>query len=49
MIGEISQRSTLRLAMWVPTVGLGVAALAMIAATTSFAADHLRARGAAPA
>jgi hypothetical protein len=47
VIGEISQRSTLHLAMWVPTVGLGVAALAMIAATASFAADHRRARGAA--
>ncbi|HEX3478287.1 MAG TPA: MFS transporter [Kofleriaceae bacterium] len=47
VIGEISQRSTLRLAMWVPTVGLGIAALAMIAATASFAADHMRARGAA--
>ncbi len=49
VIGEISQRSTLHLAMWVPTVGLGVAALAMIAATASFAADHMRARSAAPA
>ncbi len=46
VIGEISQRSTLHLAMWVPTVGLGVAALAMMIATTSFAADHARARGA---
>lgn len=49
VIGEISQRSTLHVAMWVPTVGLGVAALAMMVATTSFAADHARARGAAPA
>jgi MFS family permease len=47
VIGEISQRSTLHLAMWVPTVGLGVAALAMMIATASFAADHVRARGAA--
>jgi MFS family permease len=47
VIGEISQRSTLHLAMWVPTVGLGVAALAMMVATASFAADHVRARGAA--
>lgn len=47
VLGEISQHSTLQLAMWVSTVGLGVAALAMVAATTSFAADHARARGAA--
>ncbi|HEX8112214.1 MAG TPA: MFS transporter [Kofleriaceae bacterium] len=46
VIGEISQRSTLHRAMWVPTVGLGIAALAMVIATTSFAADHARARGA---
>jgi MFS transporter, Spinster family, sphingosine-1-phosphate transporter len=47
VLGEISQRSTLRLAMWVSTVALGVAALAMMIATASFAADHARARGAA--
>lgn len=47
VIGEISQRSTLHLAMWVPTAGLGVAALAMMVAATSFAADHRRARAAA--
>lgn len=47
VLGEISQHSTLRLAMWVSTVGLGVAALAMMAATASFTADHARARGAA--
>lgn len=47
VLGEISQHSTLQLAMWVSTVGLGVAALAMVAATASFAADHARARGAA--
>jgi MFS family permease len=47
VIGEISQRSTLHLAMWVPTVGLGVAALSMVIATASFATDHMRARGVA--
>jgi MFS family permease len=47
VIGEISQRSTLHLAMWVPTVGLGIAAIAMMVATASFAVDHARARGAA--
>jgi MFS family permease len=47
VVGEISQRSTLHLAMWVPTVGLGIAALAMMVATASFAVDHARARGAA--
>jgi MFS family permease len=49
VIGEISQRSTLHRAMWVPTVALGVAALAMMIATASFAADHARARAANPA
>jgi hypothetical protein len=50
LIGEVSQRWTLHVAMWVPTIGLGVAALCMAIATTSFAADHARARaGAAPA
>lgn len=49
VVGEISQRSTLHRAMWVPTVGLGVAAIAMMIATASFAADHARARGADPA
>jgi hypothetical protein len=44
LIGELSQRSTLRLAMWVPTFMLGIAALAMMVATRSFAADHARAR-----
>ena len=48
VVGEVSDRSKdLQLAMWVPTVGLGVAALAMMVATASFAADHVRARGAA--
>lgn len=49
VIGEISQRSTLHLAMWVPTAGLVIAAAAMMIATASFAADHARARGAHPA
>jgi predicted MFS family arabinose efflux permease len=44
LIGELSQRSTLRFAMWVPTFMLGIAALAMMVATRSFAADHARAR-----
>ncbi|HEX3760143.1 MAG TPA: MFS transporter [Kofleriaceae bacterium] len=47
VIGEISERSTLHDAMWVPTVGLVIAALAMMIATTSFAADHARTRRAA--
>jgi predicted MFS family arabinose efflux permease len=46
VIGEVSERSSLRFAMWVPTVALGVAALAMVIATASFAADQARARGA---
>jgi predicted MFS family arabinose efflux permease len=44
VIGEVSKRSTLHLAMWVPTVALGIAALCMAMATTGFAADHARAR-----
>lgn len=47
VIGEVSQRSTLHVAMWVPTFALGAAALCMAAATTSFAADHARSRAAA--
>jgi hypothetical protein len=35
--------------MWVPTVGLVVAAALMAIATTGFAADHARARAAAGA
>jgi len=38
-----------RVAMWVPTIALGVAAIAMVAAAASFAADHARARATAPA
>jgi MFS family permease len=49
VLGEISQRSTLHFAMWIPTVALGVAAVAMMIATAGFAADHARARAANPA
>jgi len=44
VIGEISERSTLHTAMWVPTAALLVAAACMVVATTSFEADHERAR-----
>ena len=47
VIGEVSERSTLHTAMWVPTVALGVAAVAMAIASASFAADHARARATA--
>jgi MFS family permease len=50
VIGEVSQHTdNLTLAMWVPTVALGAAALCMALATTSFAADTARARGTAGA
>jgi predicted MFS family arabinose efflux permease len=45
VLGEVSEHSNLTTAMWVATCALGVAALAMAIATTSFAADHARARG----
>jgi predicted MFS family arabinose efflux permease len=45
VIGEVSEHASLHFAMWVPTIALGVAALAMVIATASFAADQLRARG----
>jgi hypothetical protein len=48
VVGEVSKRSTLHAAMWVPTIALAGAALCMAAATASFAADHARARGSAP-
>jgi MFS family permease len=48
VIGEVSKRSTLHLAMWVPTIALVVAALCMAIATTGFAADHARARAGGP-
>lgn len=44
IVGEVSERSTLRTAMWVPTFALLVAALCMVIATRSFAADHATAR-----
>jgi len=44
VVGEVSKHATLHTAMWVPTVALGVAALCMMVATTSFAADQQRAR-----
>jgi MFS family permease len=44
VVGEVSKRSTLHDALWVPTVALGVAAVSMALATTRFAADHARAR-----
>jgi sugar phosphate permease len=45
LIGEISEYWDLHIAMWVPTVGLVIAALCMAVATSSFAADQARARG----
>ncbi|HEX7838796.1 MAG TPA: hypothetical protein VF469_15070, partial [Kofleriaceae bacterium] len=44
VVGEVSEHADLRAAMWVPTVALGAAALAMVIATASFAEDHARAR-----
>ena len=44
VVGEVSDRSDLYTAMYVPAAALVVAALAMVAAVPSFAADHLRAR-----
>jgi predicted MFS family arabinose efflux permease len=44
VLGEVSKRSSLQVAMWVPTVALALAALCMAIATTGFAADHARAR-----
>ncbi len=43
VVGLVSDQSTLYTAMWVPAAALGVAALAMLVATRSFAGDHLRA------
>ena len=48
VVGEVSERSSLALAMWVPTAALAVAALCMAIATTGFAADHVRAHTRAP-
>jgi predicted MFS family arabinose efflux permease len=44
VVGLVSDRTSLYAAMWVPAGALVIAALAMIAATPSFARDHLRAR-----
>ena len=44
VVGVVSDRSSLYIAMWVPAAALVVAALAMLVATRSFAGDHLRAR-----
>lgn len=46
IIGMISERSSIGTALWVPTVGLVVAAGCMAMATRTFAADRTRARGA---
>jgi predicted MFS family arabinose efflux permease len=43
LVGEVSERSTLHDAMWVPTAGLVVAAGCMALATLSFTADQLQA------
>lgn len=45
VVGVVSDHSSLYQAMWVPAGALVLAALAMLLATQSFAADHLRARG----
>jgi len=45
VIGAVSDARSLYVAMYVPTAGLVVAALAMIAATPTFAIDSIAARG----
>jgi sugar phosphate permease len=49
VVGAISKRSALDIALWVPTGALAVAAICMALATTSFARDHARARARVPA
>jgi predicted MFS family arabinose efflux permease len=49
IVGEVSERTSLHDAMWVPTGALLVAALCMAMATRSFARDRDRARGGSPA
>ncbi|HMG56622.1 MAG TPA: MFS transporter [Kofleriaceae bacterium] len=49
VLGEVSEHWNLEIAMWVPTIALGGAALCIAIATTSFAGDHARARAAPPA
>ena len=44
VMGEVSELSDVHVAMWVPTVALVVAALAMVAAAASFAEDHMHPR-----
>jgi sugar phosphate permease len=44
VVGLVSDHTSLYTAMWVPTGALVVAAITMVAATSSFAGDHLRAR-----
>jgi MFS family permease len=48
VVGEISKRSSLHVAMWVPTVALVLAALCMVVATAGFAADQARVRAGEP-
>lgn len=48
VLGEVSKHWNLGVAMWVPIFAIAVAALAMAAATRSFADDHARARAGAP-
>jgi MFS transporter, Spinster family, sphingosine-1-phosphate transporter len=47
ILGEISERSTLSIAMWVPTGAVVVAALCMATATRTFARDRAASRGTA--
>lgn len=47
VVGEISERSTLYAAMWVPTCALVLAALCMAIAARTFERDRTAARGAA--
>jgi MFS family permease len=49
VVGAVSERVGLRIAMWVPTVVLVLAALCMAVASRSFAADHARVRATQPA
>jgi hypothetical protein len=44
VVGMVSDRSTIWWAMWIPTGALAVAALCMVAATSSFASDRRKAR-----
>ncbi len=45
VVGLVSDYSSLSTAMWVPAVALAVAAITMVMAVPSFAADHARSRG----